>query len=161
MRIVLLLSIMFVSCVPPCDFESKLGLCVLKDSGASWTQDEFTQWEKIFTEKASTLPIWIHKERLNGWNLQVVQKEFWEYNGGYVAGLSYCTLIHTSMINNADLYNNSISHELFHAMQGCISEQPIDANADFDHSDWYRAGLYPAIDQIRMEVFKAEGSPIL
>ena len=46
---------------------------------------------------------------------------------------------------------SAIVHELFHAMQHCESPPPTDPGYDDDHSNWYRDGIFSAIDYERSQ----------
>ena len=46
---------------------------------------------------------------------------------------------------------SSVVHELFHAMQHCESPPPTDPGYDDDHSNWYRDGIFSAIDYERSQ----------
>lgn len=155
----LILAFSSLACSPPCAYDSEFGICVLEDPNLPWTQEQFFQWERIFELRARDNPIWARKGRMRGWKIQIVQKQDWEDSGINVAGLTYCNLISTSLVGNAQLYANSLTHELIHAMQGCISPAEIDEHADADHSDWYREGYFSIIAKTKQQVYEAEGSP--
>ncbi len=44
----------------------------------------------------------------------------------------------------------SLTHELFHVMQGCHGTTPIDEGCDEGHANWTRDGIYSAILKSRV-----------
>lgn len=133
MKKILLLIPFLVAC--DCKFESKLNICVWDDSGiADWTQADFTEWENAFSSVSGVT--WFNRP------VMVAAAKTPTFMCGLQSarGCSFCPS-NSVIINNGRPEFSSISHEMFHILQGCVTAQPNDPGQDDYHSDWERTGV--------------------
>lgn len=89
-------------------------------------------------------------EQLGSYSMYSMDEREWVDDWGRrVAGLTDCRPGYTSIVvGNAPAHENSLAHEIVHAMQWClpVSHLEYDKDGDLDpHSGWWETGIYSAI----------------
>lgn len=89
-----------------------------------------------------------------GYTLFTMPTPDWQspwYPNFRVAGLTSCVsrIIVVGTPASGDWRDGATVHELFHVMQHCDAPHPNDIGNDSDHSNWYRDGVFDAIERAR------------
>jgi hypothetical protein len=85
--------------------------------------------------------------RMAGMRVYTNPNESFAYEGNHVAGVTNCNA-RWMMIGTPPSLNwglSSLTHELFHAMQGCGAALPLDEGTTSAHANWRRDGIFAAI----------------
>lgn len=90
--------------------------------------------------------------RLVGFTVYTRPERSWPdpYGRGFnVAGLTWCDsrTIHIGTPEDGKWKHSVLVHELFHGMQNCKAPGPPDLGGDTDHANWFRDGIYDAIER--------------
>lgn len=86
-------------------------------------------------------------DSLKGYRIYTRKESKFPIDSRMVAGYTECpwkTII-ISTPASKNWLDTALVHELFHAAQRCSPPFPVDPNADPDHANWHRDGIYDAI----------------
>lgn len=142
-RYLLLLTLIF-SCGRPtiCDNPCNLNVTILPNG---WTCADVIRTESILMEElADNLD-----DRLQTCNLE--NYDLLYTNDFYAAGDTTCDSRPDGwsriVIGTAPTFQNSLPHEIVHAMQGCKPRHVQDSLNDAMHEGWHEYGIEAAIDR--------------
>ena len=90
-------------------------------------------------------------QRLVGYRVYTREENHWiDPWGRSIAGYTSCInkVIMVGSPALGDWRRSSLVHEMFHAAQLCSPEKPpVDEGTDEDHADWFRKGIFDAIQR--------------
>jgi hypothetical protein len=64
-----------------------------------------------------------------------------------VGGVALCPQLILQVGTDTHLKKTALAHEIAHALQMCDAKLPLDNGVDYHHADWYREGIFQAIDK--------------
>lgn len=158
MKPLILVVLAFVACGPPLDQPLFVSNCGMQYMG-SFPAGGPAQFDKTKLDKAEFIVMdSFYRDDLLGMNyeemchavdgfaLYTATVPYWVVrNGQTVMGETICQYAAVE-IDPSEFGLNSYAHELAHVLQRCDPPAVIDEGLEKTHSDWYRDGIYAAID---------------
>lgn len=136
-------------------FESPCGMRYLgswPDAGsptleaATFAKAEFVVMDSFYRDDLFGLNYEQMCDAVWGWRLYTSNESAWiDERGRGVFGLTHCGFAVMQLGKDPIAYT-AYPHELAHVLQRCDPSQPEDPGTDREHADWYRRGVYAAIE---------------
>jgi len=165
MRTLVLLCLAGCASIPPTSGSNHCGMLAMGNYDG-WHKSSLLTWATLqdATDRALDATTMVTDPRLfdiienckalGGYRVFTRDAPDWEddYGRGFrTAGYTFCPskVIVIGTPASGDFRESSLIHEMFHAMQNCVAEQPPDVGADTIHAGWVRYNIFQAIDAVR------------